>query len=296
VFVYLLRLRARFLSLVTVLSVLSLTALGADTHTTWEKQIGELAEAAEESDARHQVLLDLDKWAPERPGHHLWKIPAWFVDLTCTDPSFASIVGAYILPSVIDGCAVASGFSLPYSVGAISRVFGATFEVLRNICKLPRLFLNGEGSGQSVLPVNPVFTKQDVAKSSSAFMSHVIALNGTMTDSCVGANMLWSNAYKGLSIVFAGGVGLLAIEGDFIDVALRSLKRKYWLKTAFYEGVDCTVTAGYAQIDLLGISNRQSLQNLPKNEKTKELKAQIDVVDNMLAYRANSSAKKPHKD
>lgn len=208
--------------------------LMANESELWKEQVSDLKSIFSQNEHSYKLKFDeddlkdvygeLDKWGPDRASS-LWKIPVWFRDAYLHDDSFRGVVRANVLPSFLESCySTVTGDSLSCPVDSMVRSAEMGLEILRNVHKLPYVQYSKGLAG-----ICQTYGWNDVAKSIFTLISHGAALSADLLNQ-VGDP--YSAAFAGLvcrpvSVLFSGATMYFAMDGEYVDVALRSLKRLY---------------------------------------------------------------------
>jgi len=195
--------------------------MAADASINFKDQVLVLEQLVPPSKAKNKVLADLKSWDPE-VSSSLWQLPMWFWDRYLNDDSFSGEIRASFLSSLVNSVA---GEPLAFSTETLIRASEVGLETLRFSDKIPYM-LYAEGVSPS----------HEMAKTFTVIFCHMSALGSQACQAMLNTsndpfNMLalylGSRGFAWTSILSAIATGCLFTDDDYIDVALRSLKRSY---------------------------------------------------------------------
>jgi hypothetical protein len=231
----------RFFSYAFLFLILSQRLYATDGDSQiWKHQFESLGRMAGPEQAKEQVLLELALWGPDQTCSY-WKFPLWFRDLYLHDESFRGLVRAYFIPDFMNSWEkfpMDTSFTYPHNMS--TNVEEITILALRIAPKLPSLLC-----AEKRAEILGAIKWKDCAKSCAAQLGHWSALassaishrqnpykgNALLFFAALGTSQLFNASH----LIFASATAYLAMDGDFIDVALRSLKRKYELQQKWEE-------------------------------------------------------------
>jgi len=201
----------------------------------WHEHLESLSRLSISEEVKNTVYEDLLEWGPERTSSYM-QIPLWFWDAYLEDEAFRGVVRAHFFSSFTQNCyELVSGQSLDCPLDAMAHASEIGIEALRVAKKLPYFDYSDF----------TFFTIKHSARTCTAMLSHWSAVAGYTCMSSPGAyagdpagwlaSKITGQVFKIASVAFAGVTAYLAMDGEFIDVALRSLKRKYEIQNRFEE-------------------------------------------------------------
>lgn len=207
---------------------------------SWQASLDELSSLSASEDSKAKVLADLSEWAP---GGTLSKmgIPLWLLDAYREDESFRRTVDSYSLPALTQNCYESfTGLSLACPLDAMVHATEIGIEALGVVKRMPFL-LSAEYRSEMLENI----TWREGAKLCTAMLSHWCALTSSLSASPHGsyvgdpigyaASLVTIELLRIAGIAFLGATAYLAMDGEFIDLALRSLKRKYETQKRYEE-------------------------------------------------------------
>jgi hypothetical protein len=196
--------------------------------SAWQRQASELVAAATAQDLdqakAQEVLDDLNAWDPDK-NCSLWELIMTFRDVYLHSPTFNRAFRAPFWPEVLKyGFEWFQGGRLPYGITDILRIQALAHEGLIQLHKLPYVYNAKDKT---------LFFKE-LGLALTAMGSQSCALLGSTCDFLAKSDSINSMFYipiglslKGAGIIFLVFNFALSVEGDYFDVALRSLKHYY---------------------------------------------------------------------
>lgn len=223
----------------------------AEVTSDWQAQFDELSGLQGSEDAKNAVLGELALWAPDQARSN-FELPLWFVDAYAEDETFRLLVDSYFPAAFTENCyEMITGETLGCPLEAIAHASGIGFEVLRLAQKAP-LLLSSEY--RSSILAN--FSLCNATKTCTALLSHWCAIAGyACENSSAGAYigdplgyvaaLATGKIFKAASLIFASATAYLAMEGEYMDLVLRALKRKYEMQNRHNEVAVVTMMIGH---------------------------------------------------
>jgi hypothetical protein len=230
----------RNIFILAFLQILFAPHIQSQERQDWEEQFEELKTLPLPEDVKKLVLHDLWEWNPKNTNSYL-HIPLWFWDAYLEDEALKSLVRAYFFSSFTNNCyELIIGQTLECPLDAIAH----TAEIGRGVLGVMMSL------GYSMYPENHSdifanFTWKSSIRSCTALISHWSAALGSTCTRSSGAYpgdpagwlamVLTAQVFKMASFAFGAASAYLALDKEFIDVALRCIKRNYEMQNRLEE-------------------------------------------------------------